>query len=188
MFPRLDGRAVDIVMDGRPSREGRRLSLLPENFDTLSRADQDVALDEGISGLMEAEVIRTRKGGGARELPAGIISRNMAAIARLAGPQAAGRFGSFVEAFRGFFGLATDRAHRIRRGLADGSLDRADYDAYFGKLGARTWPRSRDVHPATYHSVARSGSSTAMAATAGSMRMASARRVRARSVRPVTAA
>src|SRR5690606_9203177 len=74
----------------------------------------------------------------ARELPAGIISRNMAAIARLAGPQAAGRFGSFVEAFRGFFGLATDRAHRIRRSLADGSLDRAEYDAYFGKLTGRT--------------------------------------------------
>jgi hypothetical protein len=127
-------RAVDTVMDGRPGREGQRLSLLPENFDSLSQADQEVAIDEGIAELMEAEVIRTRKGGGARQLPAGIISRNMAAIARLAGPQAAGRFGSFIEAFRGFFGLATDRAHRIRRSLADGSLDKADYDAYFGKL------------------------------------------------------
>jgi hypothetical protein len=59
-------RAVDTVMDGRPGREGQRLSLLPENFDSLSQADQDVAIDEGIAELMEAEVIRTRKGGGAR--------------------------------------------------------------------------------------------------------------------------
>ncbi|RYD18003.1 MAG: hypothetical protein EOP88_24125, partial [Verrucomicrobiaceae bacterium] len=67
-------RAVDTVLAGKTTREGdKQLRLLPENFDTLSPKDQETAIDEGISRLMEAEVLRTRKGGGVRELPAGII-------------------------------------------------------------------------------------------------------------------
>ncbi len=173
-------RAVDAVLNGKTVRRRKgaadmdaspaRLSLLPENFDSLSRADQDVAIDEAISELMEAEIIRTRKGGGARDIPAGIISRNMAAIARLAGPQAAGRFGSFMEAFRSFFGLATDRAHHIKRGLADGSISQADYDGYFRKLsGKDTAPNGKGRPDDSPFSAAKGSTDTVTAAatTAG---------------------
>ena len=56
--------------------------------ETLFAADQEVALDEGISKLMEAEVVRTRKGSdsqpstlNSRPLPPGFVSQNLAAIA-----------------------------------------------------------------------------------------------------------
>ncbi|RYD85498.1 MAG: hypothetical protein EOP84_02295 [Verrucomicrobiaceae bacterium] len=94
-------RAVDTVLAGKTTREGdKQLRLLPENFDTLSPKDQETAIDEGISRLMEAEVLRTRKGGGVRELPAGIISNNLAALSRLAGDKSVGKFRAFIRAVR----------------------------------------------------------------------------------------
>ncbi|RYD49226.1 MAG: hypothetical protein EOP85_02035 [Verrucomicrobiaceae bacterium] len=56
------------MLAGKTTREGdKQLRLLPENFDSLSPKDQDTAIDEGISRLMEAEVLRTRKGGGHKD-------------------------------------------------------------------------------------------------------------------------
>jgi hypothetical protein len=127
-------RGVDSFLSTRTGREGQRVALLPEGFDTMSEADQRVAIDEGISQLVEAEIIHTRKGGGQRPIPAGIVSRNLAAITRLAGPDATRSFRAFIRAFREFFGLAVDRARLIKQGLADGSIDQAKYDDYLAKL------------------------------------------------------
>ncbi|RYD85499.1 MAG: hypothetical protein EOP84_02300 [Verrucomicrobiaceae bacterium] len=134
-------RAVDTVLAGKTTREGdKQLRLLPENFDTLSPKDQKTAIDEGISRLMEAEVLRTRKSGGVRELPAGIISKNLSALTRLAGDKSVGKFRAFIRAMRAHFGLAIDRASEIRRRLEDGTISREDYESYLKKLhgiGAR---------------------------------------------------
>jgi hypothetical protein len=126
--------AVNQVLQGRTTREGKPLQLLPADFDTLSESDQETALDEAISAIAEAEVVRTRKGGGQRQLPAGIVSQNLSALARLLGDQRLGKFRSFIAAIREYFGLAIDRAAQIKRGLADGTLDAATYDGYLAKL------------------------------------------------------
>lgn len=127
-------RAVDTLLGTKTSREGERLARLPENFDTLSEADQDVALDEAVSKIYEAEILRTRKGGGARPLPVGIVTRNLSALGRLLGNPRLGKFRAFISAIREHFGLSIDIASHLQRGLADGSLDRAQYDSYLAKL------------------------------------------------------
>ncbi|RYD18004.1 MAG: hypothetical protein EOP88_24130, partial [Verrucomicrobiaceae bacterium] len=104
----------------------------------LSPKDQETAIDEGISRLMEAEVLRTRKGGGVRELPAGIISKNLSALSRLAGQKSVGKFRAFIRAVRTHFGLAIDRASEIRRGLESGAISRADYEVYLSRLHGST--------------------------------------------------
>jgi len=133
--------AVNTVLKGRTTREGQPLQLLPENFETLSESDQETALDEAISAIAEAEVVRTRKGSSNpqstirnRQLPAGLVSNNLSALARLLGDRLLGKFRSFIAAIREYFGLAIDRAAQIQRGLADGTLDAATYEGYLAKL------------------------------------------------------
>ena len=126
--------AVNTVLQGQTTREGAPLQLLPADFATLSETDQETALDEAISAIAEAEVVRTRKGGGQRSLPAGLVSNNLSALARLLGDRTLGKFRSFIAAIREYFGLAIDRAAQIQRGLADGTLDRATYEGYLAKL------------------------------------------------------
>ncbi|RZI59393.1 MAG: hypothetical protein EOP14_04270, partial [Pseudomonas sp.] len=136
---------VDTVLAGKTTREGdKQLRLLPENFDSLSPKDQETAIDEGISRLMEAEVLRPRKGGGVRELPAGIISNNLSALSRVAGDKSVGKFRAFIRAVRAHFGLAIDRASEIRRGLEDGTISREDYEAYLSKLHGIAIPKTHN--------------------------------------------
>lgn len=127
-------RAIDAILADKTTREGQRLARLPENFDTLSEAEQDVALDEAVSKIYEAEILRTRKGGGQRPLPAGIVSRNLSALGRLLGNPRLGKFRAFISAIREHFGLSIDIASQIQRSLADGSLDREQYESYIAKL------------------------------------------------------
>lgn len=127
-------RAIDTVLGQSTTREGGRLAILPADFDTLSPYDQEVAIDEGLADVMKAEIVRTRKGGGQRQLPAKIVSANLSALARLLGDQRLGKFRAFINAIREYFGLAIDRAAHIRRGLADGTLDAATYEGYLAKL------------------------------------------------------
>ncbi|MFT3992332.1 MAG: hypothetical protein QM680_13085 [Luteolibacter sp.] len=127
-------RAVDSILAGKTDREGRNLTLLPENFDSLSEADQDVVIDEASSKIAEAEIIRNRKGGGMRGIPVGIVSRNLAAISKIIGDKQSRKFRSFLNAFRSFFGLATTRAHEIQRSIADGTLSRDQYEDHLAKI------------------------------------------------------
>lgn len=120
-------RALDTVLATRKGREGQNLRLLPDGEVTATQ------IDEAISELMEAEVIRTRKGTGTRQLPAGIISRNLAALSRLAaGPTA--KFRAFARALRAHFGLTLDRATTLQQGIKDGSIDAGEYDTFLTKL------------------------------------------------------
>jgi hypothetical protein len=127
-------KAIGTILAGKTGREGQRLARLPQDFDTLSIADQDIAIDEAISKIYEAEIIRTRKGGGQRDLPAGLISNNLSALSRLLGDQRLGKFRSFLRSMREHFGLSIDLATQIQRGLNDGTLDRTQYEGYVGKL------------------------------------------------------
>jgi len=126
-------RAVDNVLANHKGRKGSKetnLRLLPDNDADIT----DVMLDEAIAELREAEILRTRKDG---IVPEGLISRNFAAIARLTGDRTAGKFRSFFDAIRARFGLILDRSNAIKRGLSDGSINKADYEAFFGRLTGR---------------------------------------------------
>ena len=148
-------RAVDSVMDGKAMRHGtdggRSLRLIPAGV-----ADADVTdkmIDEGISEILEMEVMRTRAGGGKRpeghgipsavnRVAPGIISRNLSALARLAGDKTVGKWKAFSDAVRGLFGLATQRALALRKAERDGLFDTETYDAYLDRLTNTTAQRA----------------------------------------------
>ena len=45
-------------------------------------------------------------------------------------PGAARKFSAFVEAVRGYFGLALSRAVALRKAMKDGTVSEADHDAF----------------------------------------------------------
>lgn len=126
-------QALDTILSQKQTREGQQLRLLPADFETLSASEQETAIDEAISELMESEVIRTRKGTGVRKLPPGLISRNLAALSRIAAGSTA-KFRSFARALRSYFGIAIDRAAHLDRALKDGTLDQSSYNDFLNKL------------------------------------------------------
>ena len=99
------------MLDRALAREGRRrleVRLLPEGI-----ADEAVTarmIDEAMSELAEAEILRTRRRhkDGTLEVPPGLVTRHIKALAA-ANPRVAGKFQAFFEAVRGYFGLALRR-------------------------------------------------------------------------------
>jgi hypothetical protein len=130
-------RAVEAVLAGRTTKDGQALRFLPENDADVT----DTAIDEAVAELMEAEILRTRGGGrkrtvkvqSVRQIPSGIISRNLSAIARLA-PGATEKFTNFLRAVRSYFGLAFSRAVAIKQGIREGKIDAAKLDDFTTKL------------------------------------------------------
>jgi len=127
-------RALDTILAKKTTREGQPIRFLPADFNTLSTQEQDTAIDEAISELMEAEVLRTRKGTGVRKIPAGIISRNLAALTRIAGGEATNKFRAFARALRSYFGIAIDRAAHLDRALKDGTINQSLYNEFLTRL------------------------------------------------------
>lgn len=122
-------RALETALAGKTTKDGQALRFLPENDADID----DTTLDEAVSELVEAEVLRNRKDGGKRQIPAGLISRNLTAIAKLA-PGAAKKFSAFIAAVRAYFGLAFARAVAIRQGIKEGKIDKAKLDEFTNKL------------------------------------------------------
>jgi len=141
-------RAVDSVMRGqvlkRGMLKGQKLALLPEGI-----ADADITdgmLNEGISHILESELLRTRKlakDAKALRISPGIISRNLLALSRMA-PGATRKFRAFLEAARGVLGLTSARALAMKKALREGTLDKADYEAFLNKLTGRDLQAEHD--------------------------------------------
>jgi hypothetical protein len=93
----------------------------------------DTQLDEAVAEFMEAEILRTRKGGGIRKLPPGVITRNLTAAARLA-PGAAKKFARFINTVREFWGATFRRAVSLGRAVREGKVKESDIDAFVSKL------------------------------------------------------
>lgn len=122
-------RTLEASFANRKTRDGQALRFLPENDADIT----DTALDEAVAELMEAEILRTRKGGGRRGVSPALISRNLSAIGKtLAGPAAA--FGDFLRAIRGYFGLVFARAAAVKQAIASGEVNAAEYDTFLAKL------------------------------------------------------
>ncbi len=149
-------RALDAIYAGKTTREGRDaqgnvigqgLRFIPEGM-----ADADIPealLQEAKSKILEMEILRTRKAGNGQPIdraatgfavpvgklgvPRGVISRNLAALARLA-PESTGRFKAFVEAFRTRWGISMARVVHLEKAAREGTFDKASYDTYVDKL------------------------------------------------------
>lgn len=127
-------KALDTLAAKQNLKSGQEARYLKEDFDSMSEAEQETAIDEAIAELMEAEILRTRKGGGVRTVSKGLVSRNLAAIARLTGDKTAGKFKAFIDAIRAFFGITMDRALVLKRGIKDGSIDKDAYESFLNRL------------------------------------------------------
>ena len=131
-------KGLDTLGQQNRTRGKQYQSLLRADFDTLNDYDKKVAVDEAISEWMEAEILRSRKGKGSRNLPPGLVSQNLSALARIVGDKNVGKFRSFIRAIRDYFGIALDRAFIIQQALASGDLKKEDYDTFIDKLHGLT--------------------------------------------------
>lgn len=122
-------RMVEAAFALKKTRDGEAIRFLPENDADVT----DVALDEAVSELMEADILRTRKTGGKRGVSPALLNRNLSAVGKIvSGPSKA--FGDFIKAMRGYFGVAFARAAAIKQALASGEIDAGEYDAFLSKL------------------------------------------------------
>ncbi|WP_367871877.1 hypothetical protein [Luteolibacter sp. Populi] len=127
-------RAADTIFAGKTTKDGRPIRFLPDG------PVSDTMLREGVSEFAEMELFRTRSGGKAGAgkpaiagLPSGLISRNVAAFARLA-PGAAEKFTRFLEAARSFWGVILKRATVMDKAVREGRMSEAELDAFKEKL------------------------------------------------------
>lgn len=125
-------RALETVLAGKTTKDGQQLRFLPDGEVT------DLQLDEAVSELMEAEILRTRKTAGrsgtaGRALPPGLVTRNLTAMARLA-PGAAQKLRDFIAAVRAFWGLTFARATAIKSAIREGTLDEQQLEDFKARL------------------------------------------------------
>lgn len=122
-------RQLESSFAGKTTRDGKAVRFLPENDADVT----DTALDEAVSELMEAEILRTRKTGGKRGVSPALLSRNLSAVGKIVSGGARA-FGDFIKAMRGYFGVAFARAAAIKQAIASGKVDAGEYDAFLSKL------------------------------------------------------
>lgn len=135
-------RGYDQILAGRKARDGEALQFLPEGDVS------EVQLDEAVSKFMEAEVLRTRPKGRSDQrqvIPSMVTTRNLTALARIAGPEAARKWSAFAAAVRKFFGVAFERAVTIRKAMKEGQIDSAEHEAFVSRLMGL---ESQDAHNA----------------------------------------
>jgi len=130
-------RAIDAVYGGRDSRYGGgKLRLLPD----IKDADlTDKQLSEASSKLFEMEILRTRKAG-KRIIPirGETITKNLSAIARLAGVENTQVYKSFVDASRKLFGLTMERTVLLKNAARKGKFDMTKVEEHLHKLMGTT--------------------------------------------------
>ena len=110
-------------------------ALIPAEFAGDGKRYADMLLDEGISEIAEVEVLKLRKGEGKGKLgiTRELVSRNLAALAKLQ-PGVAGSWKAFFAAVRTHWGLATQRAVVMRMAERKGEYDPTEREAYLNKL------------------------------------------------------
>lgn len=136
------------------NRRAQKVLLFPEG--TTRENITDTMLDEAISKIAEAEVLKSRQGGKGREgdgrknvqgITSGMVTRNMKAlVARKM--KAAKKFSAMFEAVRGYFGVAMSRAIIMRKAERDGKLDPKKYEAFVSKLTGLSEQDSFDANAA----------------------------------------
>lgn len=110
-------------------------AMIPAEFAGDGRRYADQILDEGVSEIIEAEVLKLRKGKGRGKLgiTRELVQKNLQAMARLNATDAKS-WKSFFAAVRGHWGLAMSRAVAMAGAERRGEFDPAERDAYLDKL------------------------------------------------------
>jgi hypothetical protein len=131
-------RSLQASLNGRKTKAGQPLEFIPAEGPVSF-----MQLDEAVSKVMEAEILRNRDGGlkrtepgrngGLREVPSALVTRNLTATARTA-PEATRKFAAFANAVRGYFGQALHQALAIKKGIREGKINEADHEAFISKL------------------------------------------------------
>lgn len=122
-------QTLDTVLAGKTTRDGQPLRFLPEDTSQIT----DTLLDEAMAELYEAEVLRTRKTDGARNVPPGVITQNLKALGRL-NARVTGKIADFIRALRAYFGQVFGRAAAIQRGIREGQIDQNTYEEFLDRL------------------------------------------------------
>lgn len=135
---------MDALFKQAKNKRQLHLNLFPEGI-TADRVT-DTMLDEAISQIAEAEVLRSRKGGSDREgegrqnvqkIQSGFVTRNIKSLAGK-GMRSAKKFSSLFDAVRQYFGVAMGRALVIRQADRNRKFDRAKYDQMISRITGLT--------------------------------------------------
>lgn len=132
--------SMDALFKQSKNKRGLFLDLFPAGV--TRETVTDTMLDEAISSIAEAEVLRSRKGGKDREgegranvqkIQSGFVTKNIRALAGR-GMKAAKKFSALFEAVRQYFGIAMGRAIVLRQAQRSGKLDAKKYDEFVAKI------------------------------------------------------
>jgi len=120
------GQHLNERVNGQRQRvDGEKRRFLPEDFDSLDEASQEVALDEAFSELSEVLVLRTRNGKKTRFRE--LLSRNLSSQVK-AGVEGANKLKAFVRATREWFGVNLQRKRLLEKAEKTGTVDSAKLD------------------------------------------------------------
>ena len=107
--------------------------MIPAEFNGDGALYAEKLLDEGISMMVEVEVLKLRKGEGKLGITRADISLNLRSLAKI-NSETAGSWTSFFAAVRARWGLTLSRAILFMRAEKNGEFDPAERDAYLDKL------------------------------------------------------
>lgn len=136
------GAFAGALASGRMTKAGT-IAEIRELDQTLAEADRflpegevsDIQLAEAVSEVVEATTLLTRKNG---SLPAGVVSKNLAAMARLGGASkldgSAKSLKSFTDTMREFFGAVFRRTYQIKKAIKAGTIKEGQLEAFTSKL------------------------------------------------------
>lgn len=132
--------SMDALFKQSKNKRGLFLDLFPAGV--TRETVTDTMLDEAISSIAEAEVLRSRKGGRNRDgegranvqkIQSGFVTKNIRALAGR-GMKAAKKFSALFEAVRQYFGIAMGRAIVLRQAQRNGKLDSKQYDQFVARI------------------------------------------------------
>lgn len=135
---------MDALFKEAKNKRQLHLNLFPDGI--TSDQVTDTMLDEAISQIAEAEVLKSRKGGRDRDgegrqnvqnIKSGFVTKNIKSLSGR-GMKAAKKFSSLFDAVRQYFGVAMGRAIVMRQAERSGKFDRSKYDEMVARITGLT--------------------------------------------------
>lgn len=123
---------LDAKLDGKTTKQGQSLRFIPD----IEGAPTFEQVDEAVAKFAEVMVLQTENG--KKSKFRSILNKNLSAIAEQSGKSVGKNLKAFVIAMREYFGVALARHLHIKRGIADGSIDKNKIDEFRAKLQGTT--------------------------------------------------
>lgn len=135
---------MDALFKQAKNKRQLHLNLFPEGI--TSEGVTDTMLDEAISQIAEAEVLKSRQGGrnetgegrqNVQNIKSGFVTKNINSLTGK-GMRSAKKFSSLFDAVRQYFGVAMGRAIVMRQAERSGQFDRSKYDEMISRITGLT--------------------------------------------------